>query len=158
MEEFLNSMAILSSAILVYIFNKDIILEKILWETKFKPRTPNGNGRDIYLYDARILGIILEGIRFREVTTPYGISEVRYRFLMFLGIFLIPIGCYRVIDKKTIKTGYKEYTTQFMILGTESWNVLEIISIYLLRLSAVTMFIFSIIAIVAFIGLISEYI
>ena len=158
MEEFLNSMAILSSAILVYIFNKDIILEKILWETKFKPRTPNGNGRHIYLYDARILGIILEGIRFREVTTPYGISEVRYRFLMFLGIFLIPIGCYRVIEKKTIKTGYKEYTTQFMILGTESWNVLEIISIYLLRLSAVTMFIFSIIAIVAFIGLISEYI
>ena len=158
MEEFLNSMAILSSAILVYIFNKDIILEKILWETKFKPRTPNGNGRDINLYDARILGIILEAIRFREVTTPYGISEVRYRFLMFLGIFLIPIGCYRVIEKKTIKTGYKEYTTQFMILGTESWNVLEIISIYLLRLSAVTMFIFSIIAIVAFIGLISEYI
>lgn len=65
------------------------------------------------------------------------------------------LSCHR---EKTIKTGYKEYTTQFMILGTESWNVLEIISIYLLRLSAVTMFIFSIIAIVAFIGLISEYI
>lgn len=110
------------------------------------------------MYDARILGVILEGIRFRESTTPYGISEVRYRFLMFLGIFLIPIGCYRVIEKKTIKTGYKEYTTQFMILGTESWNLLEIISIYIFRLSTLIIFISSIISIVAFIGLISEYI
>lgn len=74
------------------------------------------------------------------------------------GIFLIPIGCYRVIEKKTIKTGYKEYTTQFMILGTESWNLLEIISIYIFRLSTLIIFIFSIISIVAFIGLISEYI
>ena len=108
MEDFLNSMTILSSAILVYIFNRDIILKKILWKEKFEPRKPNGKGKNIYLYDARILGVILEGIRFRESTTPYGISEVRYRFLMFLGIFLIPIGCYRVIEKKTIKTGYKD--------------------------------------------------
>ena len=89
MEDFLNSMTILSSAILVYIFNRDIILKKILWKEKFEPRKPNGKGKNIYLYDARILGVILEGIRFRESTTPYGISEVRYRFLMFLGILLI---------------------------------------------------------------------
>ena len=155
MEDFLNSMTILASAILVYIFNRDIILKKILWKEKFEPRKPNGKGKNIYLYDARILGVILEGIRFRESTTPYGISEVRYRFLMFLGIFLIPIGCYRVIEKKTIKTGYKEYTTQFMILGTD---LLEIISIYIFRLSTLIIFISSIISIVAFIGLISEYI
>ncbi len=158
MGEFLNSMAILSTAILIYIFNRDIILAKILWNIKFKPRTPNGKGKYMYLYDARIIGVILEGLGFRKMKTTYGVSEVRYRFLMFLGVFLIPIGCYRVIEKETEKIGYKEYSTQFMILGTESWNILEIISIYLFRLSAVAIFISSIIAIVAFIGLISEYI
>lgn len=59
---------------------------------------------------------------------------------------------------KLVYNYHKEYTTQFMILGTESWNLLEIISIYIFRLSTLIIFIFSIISIVAFIGLISEYI
>ena len=98
MEDFLNSMTILASAILVYIFNRDIILKKILWKEKFEPRKPNGKGKNIYLYDARILGVILEGIRFRESTTPYGISEVRYRFFNVPWYFLNSywmLSCYR---------------------------------------------------------------
>lgn len=62
-------------------------------------------------------------------------STVKYLFFCFF-FPLFPIGCYRATEGPT-EFHVKHDDTKYIIYGTEKWNVLEILIIYLYMLAAI---------------------
>jgi hypothetical protein len=60
-----------------------------------------------------------------------GETEVRYIFICFIGMPILPIGCRRVSESGS--SGMTPvFTESYKIYGRERWNLLEILQIYFL--------------------------
>ena len=90
----------------------------------------NGKDTDPPLSTFNTIGCNLYG----DFRMDFNGSSVKYLFFCIL-IPLIPIGCYRAKKGNTVYLGKQGAArvneTKYTIYGTEKWNAVEVISIYL---------------------------
>jgi hypothetical protein len=108
-------------------------INNYLEKKPFKARVPDGKGRDISLGTFNAIGTTFCG-EYRaypmSINGSMEMTYVTYEFF-YLLIPILPIGCYRVSLKGFDYSNYKNKKTTYTVLGSEKWNVLEVIVEYI---------------------------
>lgn len=102
----------------------------------FDKWTPRYDGKEILpLWSGNGIGLTLYGDCMRY--DPQTQSEVKYVFLIFFYLPILPLGCYRVQETGYASQSYKRSCTSYKIFGSERWRILEVICIYLRFLTGI---------------------
>lgn len=132
----IESLIALSIGAILLLFDY-FVMFRLLDKAKSSNREPNGKGQHLLLGTGNGIGFTLLGdfrVRtymkdnnYKNMTS----SNVTYHFFTFFFLPILPFGCYRVIQTGYHRENHKRATTSYKILGSERWNLIEDLSIYI---------------------------